>query len=64
MEKIQKSIKQVLPKSKKTKTSFLNAPTLTKEQQHIKRQTERLTLKALKVGVRVKGSQKCKHEFA
>ncbi len=41
MKKNQEYIKQVLPKSKKTKTSLLNAPTLTKEQ-HIRKQTGKL----------------------
>jgi len=36
-KKNQKYTKQVLPKSKKTKTSLLNAPTLTKEQRHIRK---------------------------
>jgi hypothetical protein len=38
----QENTKQVLPKSNKTKMSLLNGPTLTKEQQLIWRQTERL----------------------
>jgi hypothetical protein len=44
-KKNQEYTKQVLPKSKKTNTSHLNAPTLTKEQQHIRKQKERLFTK-------------------
>jgi hypothetical protein len=40
VEKNQKNTKQVLSKSNKMKTSFLNGPTLTKDQQHIRRQIE------------------------
>jgi hypothetical protein len=44
VKKNQEYTKQVFPKSKKTKTSILNAPTLI-EQQHIRKQTERLFIK-------------------
>ncbi len=45
VKKNQKYTKQVLPKSKKTKTSLLNAPSLTKEQRHIRKQIKRLFTK-------------------
>jgi hypothetical protein len=40
VKKNQESIKQVFLKSNKTKTSFLNGPTLTKDKQHIRKQIE------------------------